>query len=129
MTGSQRSPTPTRLWTSTFFLCSPRSQTPGKRALSIRVISFPDGGYIGYWRAFVRWGGRIVSALAIFIGYLWMLWDRERQTWHDKLASARRPPRPHIRHRPRPARERFRHRTENLKHDNDQVLAEGDLAK
>jgi uncharacterized RDD family membrane protein YckC len=63
-------------------------QTLGKRALGIRVVSFDTGGPIGYPRAFVRYIGRIISAVFIFLGYLWMLWDREKQTWHDKMASA-----------------------------------------
>ncbi len=29
-----------------------------------------------------------MAASADVIGYLWMLWDREKQTWHDKVASA-----------------------------------------
>jgi uncharacterized RDD family membrane protein YckC len=65
----------------------PAGQTLGKSALGIRVISFADGGPIGYGRAFVRWIGRIVSAVALLLGYLWMLWDKERQTWHDKFAN------------------------------------------
>ncbi|MBV9001651.1 MAG: RDD family protein, partial [Solirubrobacterales bacterium] len=32
--------------------------------------------------------GSILSALAIYIGYLWMLWDGERQTWHDKFVHS-----------------------------------------
>jgi len=23
----------------------------------------------------------------IFLGFFWMLWDKEKQCWHDKLAS------------------------------------------
>lgn len=30
--------------------------------------------------------GRFISSLSI-LGYLWMLWDRKRQTWHDKIAG------------------------------------------
>ncbi len=63
-------------------------QTFGKRALGIRVISFDTGGVIGYARGFIRWIGRILSAIPLFLGYFWMLWDSEKQTWHDKLASA-----------------------------------------
>jgi len=44
------------------------------------------GGSIGYSRALARWLVRIVSFCALFIGYLWMLWDPERQCWHDKAA-------------------------------------------
>lgn len=65
----------------------PTGQTIGKRALGIRVIGFDTGGPIGYGRAFIRWIGRYVSALVIYIGYLWMLWDREKQCWHDKFAN------------------------------------------
>ena len=63
-------------------------QTLGKKALGIRVIDLARGGPIGHGRGFIRWAGRIVSALVIYLGYLWMLWDREKQTWHDKMAGA-----------------------------------------
>jgi uncharacterized RDD family membrane protein YckC len=72
----------------TYFEGGPRGQTPGKSALGIRVISFDSGGSIGYGRAFIRWIGRFVSAVVIYLGYLWMLWDREKQTWHDKFAGS-----------------------------------------
>ncbi len=62
-------------------------QTLGKRALGIRVVSFDTGGPIGYPRAFVRYIGKIISFVVILLGFLWMLWDREKQTWHDKMAS------------------------------------------
>jgi uncharacterized RDD family membrane protein YckC len=71
----------------TYFEGSRRGQTPGKSALGIRVISFDGSGSIGYGRAFIRWIGRYVSAIPIFLGYFWMLWDRENQCWHDKFAS------------------------------------------
>ena len=31
--------------------------------------------------------GGIVSAIPLFLGYFWMLWDKEKQCWHDKIAS------------------------------------------
>ena len=65
----------------------PTGQTLGKRALGIRLISFESGGPIGYPRAFIRFVGRYVSALVIFLGYFWMLWDKEKQCWHDKFAG------------------------------------------
>lgn len=71
----------------TLFEGGSRGQTPGKSALGIRVVSFDTGGPIGYGRAFIRAIGRYVSSLIFYIGYLWMLWDREKQCWHDKFAS------------------------------------------
>jgi len=63
-------------------------QTLGKKALGIRVIDFSSGGPIGYGRGVVRYLGRIVSGIVCLLGYLWMLWDKEKQTWHDKFATS-----------------------------------------
>ena len=62
-------------------------QTLGKRALGIRVIDFNSGGPIGFGRAVIRYFARILSAIACLLGYFWMLWDKEKQCWHDKLAT------------------------------------------
>jgi uncharacterized RDD family membrane protein YckC len=71
----------------TYFEGGPTGQTPGKRVCGIRVIDFAGGGSIGYGRAFIRWIGRLISSLILYLGYLWMLWDKENQTWHDKMAN------------------------------------------
>jgi uncharacterized RDD family membrane protein YckC len=63
-------------------------QTLGKKALGIRVIDFRTGGPIGYGRAVIRYVGRLVSTIVVLLGYLWMLWDKEKQTWHDKFANS-----------------------------------------
>ncbi len=71
----------------TLFVGSARGQTPGMSALGIRVISFDGSGSIGYGRAFIRWIGGYVSAIVVLLGFFWMLWDKEKQCWHDKFAS------------------------------------------
>jgi uncharacterized RDD family membrane protein YckC len=71
----------------TLFVGAARGQTPGMSALGIRVISFDGSGSIGYGRACIRWLGGILSTIVIFLGFFWMLWDKEKQCWHDKLAS------------------------------------------
>ena len=63
-------------------------QTPGDAALGIRVVDIESGEVIGYGRAFGRALVSIVSALVIAIGYLWMLWDPRKQTWHDKAVGS-----------------------------------------
>jgi uncharacterized RDD family membrane protein YckC len=70
-----------------YFEGGPSGQTIGKRAMGIRVVDYNTGGAIGYGRGFLRYIGRIVSGAICYIGYLWMLWDREKQTWHDKIAT------------------------------------------
>jgi uncharacterized RDD family membrane protein YckC len=63
-------------------------QTLGKRALGIRVVDSRTGGSIGTGRGVGRYFARILSALVCYLGYLWMLWDREQQCWHDKLVNS-----------------------------------------
>ncbi len=65
-------------------------QTPGDAVMSIRVVDFRNGtgAPIGYGRALGRALMSIVSAVVLLLGYLWMLWDSEKQTWHDKVAGS-----------------------------------------
>ena len=67
---------------------SASGQTVGKRAVSIRVIDFSTGGAIGPGRALLRAVCRYLSAIPCLLGYFWMLWDKEKQTWHDKLSNS-----------------------------------------
>lgn len=62
-------------------------QTLGKRAVGIRVVDFETGAPIDYTRAIARTIGRWISGLVLLLGFFWMLWDRDRQTWHDKISS------------------------------------------
>ena len=57
------------------------------KAMGIRVIDANDGGPIGFGRGVIRYFGRIISAIPLGLGYWWMLWDPEKQCWHDKFAS------------------------------------------
>lgn len=61
-------------------------QTPGKRLMHIKVIT-ETGKPIDWFTGFVRYIGYYVSGAALGIGYLWMLFDSNKQTWHDKIAK------------------------------------------
>ena len=63
-------------------------QTLGARALGIRVVDIANGQPIGGGRAIGRYFARILSAIPCYLGYFWMLWDPEKQTWHDKIVSS-----------------------------------------
>jgi uncharacterized RDD family membrane protein YckC len=71
-----------------YFEGGPTGATPGKRICGIRVIDMRTGGPIGYGRAFIRWIMKIVSGIPLYLGYFWMLWDKEKQTWHDKVSDS-----------------------------------------
>ena len=72
---------------SVFFIGSPSGQTVGMKICSIRAIDAQTAGRIEYGTAVVRYLMSIVSGLACLVGYLWMLWDPEKQTWQDKVAN------------------------------------------
>lgn len=67
----------------------PSGQTIGKKAVGIRVVSMQTGGPIGYGKAFIRTLIRtFISGNVCLLGFLWMLWDQEKQTWHDKISDS-----------------------------------------
>jgi uncharacterized RDD family membrane protein YckC len=61
-------------------------ETPGKRVMGLRVMR-PDHRKVGWVRSIVRFIGYFVSAIPLFLGFLWVLGDKGRQGWHDKLAD------------------------------------------
>jgi uncharacterized RDD family membrane protein YckC len=67
---------------------STSGQTVGKKMMGIRVYDLRQGGPIGTGRAIGRYFARIISTIPCLLGYFWMLWDSEKQTWHDKLVGS-----------------------------------------
>ena len=64
-----------------------RGMTPGKKVVGIRVIQ-DDGSVPSFFTMLVReWAAKWVSSLAFGIGFVWVLFDRDKQGWHDKLMS------------------------------------------
>ncbi len=59
--------------------------TVGKMVMKIKIVK-ENGSKITYADAALRYFASILSAIALLIGYLWMLWDPKKQTWHDKIA-------------------------------------------
>jgi uncharacterized RDD family membrane protein YckC len=72
---------------SVYFIGSPSGQTVAMKLCNIRAIDAQTAGQIEYGTALVRHLVSFVSGLACLVGYLWMLWDPEKQTWHDKVAN------------------------------------------
>lgn len=60
--------------------------TPGKKVMGLMVIrrglKKPN-----LWQTIIReTAGKWVSGI-FYLGYIWMLFDKDKQTWHDKLAN------------------------------------------
>ncbi len=61
--------------------------TFGKRMMGITVVD-AQGQNIGLGRSFLREVfGKWISGLILSLGFLWALWDPDKQAWHDKIAS------------------------------------------
>lgn len=60
----------------------------GKLLLKIKIIK-EDGDEIGVVDSFVRWIGYFISVLPMFYGFISAKFDKENQTWHDKLAGTK----------------------------------------
>lgn len=60
--------------------------SPGKRVVGLRTVDaagHPPGPGRGLGRSLAAY----LSGFGIGLGYLWAAWDRDHQTWHDKLAG------------------------------------------
>lgn len=62
-------------------------QSLGKQLVGTKLVSAQTGQPIGGGMAFVRYLCHIIDALPCYIGYLWPLWDRQRQTFADKIVG------------------------------------------
>ena len=61
--------------------------TPGKLLLGCQVVDASTGEPIGYRQAVIRYLGYFVSAMTLFVGFLWIGWDKRKQGFHDKMAN------------------------------------------
>lgn len=61
-----------------------KSATPGMMLMKIKIVT--DGGSLALWRGVLRYVGLCLSSVSWGLGGLWMLWDKRRQTWQDKMA-------------------------------------------
>jgi uncharacterized RDD family membrane protein YckC len=75
-----------------------RGQTVGMMAAGVRAVGDEDRGDLGYGRAFgralVEGVLRLINLLFFLLGLVWILdmlfplWDRKRQTLHDKVVGS-----------------------------------------
>ena len=83
-------------WLIWLAIVAPRSQTPAKTLLNMYILK-EDGTPASASRIWARelliktiligLGGSFVFGLLGLLDALWILWDRDRQTLHDKMAS------------------------------------------
>ena len=78
-------------WIIWWFIVAPRGQNPGKAVTGLRVIrangdAVTTGGM--FVRGLVGIAFELVSGIASLVDDLWMLWDKNAQTLHDKVVNS-----------------------------------------
>ncbi|MGH3974825.1 MAG: RDD family protein [Pseudonocardiaceae bacterium] len=59
-------------------------QSVGRQGAGTKLVEMKTGQPIGFGRAVLR---QLWHSLEFFVGYLWPLWDANRQTFADKIAG------------------------------------------
>ncbi len=62
-------------------------QTLGMQVWRVRIQN-ADGSAIDLWQALLRFFIAAASLLLGGLGYLWMLWDKDKVTWHDRYSES-----------------------------------------
>ena len=63
-------------------------QTLGMRTWRIKLVR-QDGGPITWTIALKRFVSALLSLLCLGLGFLWVLYDRDKLAWHDRLSGTR----------------------------------------
>ena len=64
-----------------------KQATPGKMAVSARVVDAKTGNTLTVGQSIGRYLGYFVSAIPMGLGIIWVAFDPKKQGWHDKLAG------------------------------------------
>jgi uncharacterized RDD family membrane protein YckC len=63
-----------------------KGTTVGGVVLNLKVVRLDDKP-VTFLVALVRGLASAFSVVVLCLGFFWMIWDREKQTWHDKIAG------------------------------------------
>lgn len=64
-----------------------KQATPGKMAVSAKIVDAATGRPASPAQLVGRYFAYFVSMLPLFMGVVWVAFDKRKQGWHDKLAG------------------------------------------
>jgi len=64
-----------------------RAATPGKMAISSKIVDAQTGGQPSTGQLVSRYFGFFISTIPLGLGIIWVAFDKKKQGWHDKLAG------------------------------------------
>lgn len=68
-------------------LWSSNGASVGQMVVGIKVVDASTGAPVSQTQALVRAIGYIISAIPIYIGFIWAFFDSRKQGWMDKMAN------------------------------------------
>lgn len=63
--------------------------SPGKLFFRIKVVDYDTGGTLTIRQSFLRAVGYLISGFPLYLGIIWIVFDKNGQGWHDKIAKTR----------------------------------------
>ena len=70
-----------------YYLDGETGAHPGKRLMGLKTVNAQTGQTIGGGMGIVRYFAHILDSITCLIGYLFPLWDAQRQTFADKVMT------------------------------------------
>jgi uncharacterized RDD family membrane protein YckC len=64
-----------------------KAATPGKMIVSAKIVDATTGANPTVGQSIGRYLAYYISIFSLFIGFLWIAFDRRKQGFHDKLAN------------------------------------------
>ncbi len=64
-----------------------KSATPGKMVFRAVIVDEKTGNKPTAKQFVIRYIGYYVSSLVLGLGFFWIIWDKKKQGWHDKMAG------------------------------------------
>ena len=64
-----------------------RGATPGKMVFSARIVDADTLAPASTGKLIGRYFAYIASIIPLFLGFLWIAFDKRKQGWHDKIAG------------------------------------------
>jgi uncharacterized RDD family membrane protein YckC len=78
------------VWIAYWYIGTSLGGAWGKRIFGLRIVKQESGDRPGFGtgavRVLVTWLISLIN-LAQLLDHLWMIWDKDKQTWHDKAAG------------------------------------------
>lgn len=64
-----------------------KQATPGKMAISAKIVDAKSGCALTITQSLVRYLAYFISAAPLGLGFIWVVFDDRKQSWHDKIAG------------------------------------------